>query len=793
MACDEPIDASFIRRAVTATHSSERLVEAARGVCHEGGLADRADCREPGDLSAEAICIRVGVEPCSPDGSAGRGTAAEAKGQGLARRPRILDPACGDGVFLLAAASWLWEQWSAKAAGEQKNTCDFAETDEIIQEQRGKGRSLTSAEVLSRVRLVLHHLYGVDKDMVAVRAARWRLAWWAETGLEPPREWAGGWPLPTGPHGVSPAICYANLSRWVDCFAHNIRCADALIDLAQRPGHDARKHKASLVESAGPAQRGANRGTTGLVDAESSVIETSSGDQPVLPRTGPVIPTPLPDSPDAEIRSCQEVQGEDAKGGALAAELPGGRRTMSQDSFPAATGLCWEQVFPEVFADGGFDAIVGNPPYVNIRLLTQTHGPELKAYYRDRFQCARGAYDLFVIFLERMLELMRDGGRGGAIVPNKLATLDYAQNCRQLFQETTCLEQITDVTECRLFADANVYPYLLIWRKELPSDQQQIQVRRVMTIDDLSPQERDDQTGSRALFQSALARSKSWQLDGGLDVESRVPTRPLAECARILTGTAGFSAKRVAAALVERTALGDRTGFRFIVSGNIDRYAVHLGNVRFAQQRFCDPWLPVHHPVLTPEKRELYSQPKLVLAGLSRCLEVAYDPGGLAAGVQVYLISAPAEDLAYLLAILNSRLLTRLFHLRFEAKRLADGYLAVNKRQLSSLPIRQIAAGDRLGQDLRRQIVARVEPLVQQANQWRDMKDALPGPHEPVLCSAATGQAFHPNVVPSSDQPDAQLVMALTREEDRQLDRLIADLYGLSPEETAGLLSGEES
>jgi hypothetical protein len=104
--------------------------------------------------------------------------------------------------------------------------------------------------------------------------------------------------------------------------------------------------------------------------------------------------------------------------------------------------------------------------------------------------------------------------------------------------------------------------------------------------------------------------------------------------------------------------------------------------------------LDLNSDSLSPLKKQLYSQPKIVIAGMSRRIEAAYDGGGLALGVQVYAAAEPLDNPFYLLALLNSRLMSILFRQRFAAKKLAGGYLAMNKGQLQQLPIRVVEEGD---------------------------------------------------------------------------------------------------
>jgi hypothetical protein len=193
--------------------------------------------------------------------------------------------------------------------------------------------------------------------------------------------------------------------------------------------------------------------------------------------------------------------------------------------------------------------------------------------------------------------------------------------------------------------------------------------------------------------QRSLAAQAGWALHGSLDVESRVATQPLGAWAEIHSGTTGFSASALAARLIERPPEPPPDGFRFVVSGNIDRYAIRPGEVRFMKRRWADPWLPGDSRPLTQRKRRLYADAKILIAGMTRRLEAAWDPGGLALGVQVYAV-VPNSDAFYLLALLNSKLLSHLFRLRFQAKQLSGGYLAINKGQLGRLPIATIDPHD---------------------------------------------------------------------------------------------------
>jgi hypothetical protein len=353
---------------------------------------------------------------------------------------------------------------------------------------------------------------------------------------------------------------------------------------------------------------------------------------------------------------------------------------------------------------GRFDAVVTNPPYVNIRRLAKSGGASLADAYRRRYRCAAGAFDLYVLFLERSVAALAAGGRLGAIVPNKLATLDYARPCRELLLSTGRLDAVVDVSGLRIFRDADVYPYIILWTKRPATPEHAIRVVRPAS----PPAGRliradsslDGPEVPSYVLQSQQRADTGLALGGELDVESRVATLPLAAVSTIHSGATGFQATQLAARLVEKgecrseQSRSECSTFDFIVSGNIDPYAIQLGDVRFMGRNFQQPILPADDPILTARKRQLYAGPKIVLAGMCRRLEAALDKRGLALGVQVYALADWKLDPHYLLAVLNSSLMTHLFRLRFAAKRLAGGYFSLAKNQLAQLPIRMLDLND---------------------------------------------------------------------------------------------------
>ena len=99
----------------------------------------------------------------------------------------------------------------------------------------------------------------------------------------------------------------------------------------------------------------------------------------------------------------------------------------------------WEEQFPEVFEAGGFDAVIGNPPYVRQELLS-----EIKPYLEEHYRSYHGMADLYTYFYELGMRVLRPGGRLSFIVTNKWMKAGYGEPLRRFFGESAWMESVID-------------------------------------------------------------------------------------------------------------------------------------------------------------------------------------------------------------------------------------------------------------------------------------------------------------------------------------------------------------
>ncbi len=117
----------------------------------------------------------------------------------------------------------------------------------------------------------------------------------------------------------------------------------------------------------------------------------------------------------------------------------------------------FQSTFPEVFQKGGFDAIVGNPPYVRMEVFKP-----IKNYLKNRFDSHDERSDLYSYFIEQANKLLNKNGYYGVIVSNKFLRANYGKPLREYLAENTNVEQVIDFAGLPVFLGATVRTVILI-------------------------------------------------------------------------------------------------------------------------------------------------------------------------------------------------------------------------------------------------------------------------------------------------------------------------------------------
>ena len=358
----------------------------------------------------------------------------------MLREVRLLDPAVGSGAFLLGALRLM--------AGPERTP--------------GIRRS-------ARLRAILGAcLFGVDRNAAAVRLAELRL-WLEVVAADPGERPAAVQPLP-------------NLDAL-------IRQGDSLVDpAAGMPFHPpAARHTAELarlrsavVRATGAEKRAA---TTELHRVEHCVAE--DGFVHALARSERAIAELLESARQPSLFGDAKKWTTEER--TRLAELKGVRRRARERlrALHRSREVPWFHYpvhFADVVARGGFDLLVGNPPWVRGEALEPAARRHLAERYRW-FRASRSSTgyahcpDLSIAFLERSLELTAPGGVVALLLPAKLTTTGYAAMTREALARQTTIEVAADLRNEPLARfDATVYPMALLVRRAPPPEDHRIRL-----------------------------------------------------------------------------------------------------------------------------------------------------------------------------------------------------------------------------------------------------------------------------------------------------------------------------
>ena len=125
----------------------------------------------------------------------------------------------------------------------------------------------------------------------------------------------------------------------------------------------------------------------------------------------------------------------------------------------------WDREFPGIFARGGFDAVIGNPPYLRIQGL-QKHYSNQIVYYSKKYQSAVKRFDLYLLFIEKGFSLFNEQGYLGFICPHKFINSDFGSGIRKFLIDNSSLNLLISFGNNLIFNQASTYTGLLFLQKK---------------------------------------------------------------------------------------------------------------------------------------------------------------------------------------------------------------------------------------------------------------------------------------------------------------------------------------
>jgi len=142
---------------------------------------------------------------------------------------------------------------------------------------------------------------------------------------------------------------------------------------------------------------------------------------------------------------------------------------LTQEEIERINPFDWEKEFPTIFQNGGFDIVIGNPPYIGF------HGfKSEKDYLKELYLSATGKFDLYLPFIEKGLKLIKNRGFFGYICPTNFTKRDHGRALRNYIRTSHTIIQIVDFEDVQIFQGVLNYTGIFIIKSARPSQNHKI-------------------------------------------------------------------------------------------------------------------------------------------------------------------------------------------------------------------------------------------------------------------------------------------------------------------------------
>ncbi len=348
-----------------------------------------------------------------------------------------------------------------------------------------------------------------------------------------------------------------------------------------------------------------------------------------------------------------------------------GNSLIDEISFAGDKALNYESEFFNIFNTGGFDVIIGNPPYVRIHEFSD----DVKRYFK-KFESATGQYDIYVLFIEKALKLLKNGGLLGFIVSNKFFISNYGYGLRQYILNNTRIKLIADVSNMNVFKEASVYPVIIILEKQ--KDKRRIKenkiqvIQNILTVSDLNKKEITFNQNSFLKNEKCImdVTSTNKEIIEKIEIDSI----KLGEISKITRGFRPPSQDLV-------TLKPGKGVYKYLVGSDlIDEYNINWsGNyVNYIENRIYEA-----------KPLKIFLQPKILIRDIGKRFNACFDNGEYLCLKTIYFVHSINEyNPKFICALLNSKMMLFYFKSKYSSMHIQGGYLRFRKQFLDLLPIK---------------------------------------------------------------------------------------------------------
>jgi len=492
----------------------------------------------------------------------------------------------------------------------------------------------------------------------------------------------------------------------------------------------------------------------------------------------------------------------------LSSNIKCGNSLIDSKAVAGDKAFKWEEEFALIFEKGGFDVVIGNPPYVNANKLKKSLTELQYKYLKSNYTTAKGTVDLYIYFFEKGIELTKEEGILSYITPNRFLSASYGKALRELLISDCEITSLIDYSDKAVFPDASTYPVISFLQHKSKQDY------TILTgkFDDVTKQVIESNfpsTKLNILDDSILG----FLLNDKLEITEKVINQ-----AESLKNIGKINATSTAKEADDYSDLITETevGYKLINTGTIDPYCNMWGKDEMIDsgKKLLTPYLPKNSSIISDNRHSLYSNPKIIISKIGLQCEAFLDNKGEYASINTNCFHSFAENYTpeYILSWVNSKLYNYTFECFFDGLRMSGGYLLYSAPNLKNTYIKNI---DIVKQEPFIKLVNIISPLINNLNiisgkfsnylqsqlsieklpkklqNWHELEfgDFIKELNKAIKKAGGEKLSKMDEMewmeVFETKKVEAQTLKAQIDKTDKEIDQMVYKLYGLSEEEIA--------
>ncbi|HPY73273.1 MAG: TaqI-like C-terminal specificity domain-containing protein [Methanothrix sp.] len=428
----------------------------------------------------------------------------------------------------------------------------------------------------------------------------------------------------------------------------------------------------------------------------------------------------------------------------------------------------WEAEFPEIMGRGGFDAVIGNPPYITISGKQNSHVSfDVKNYAIARYKSAEYKVNYFSLFIEKGIKLLSDGSRLGFIVPRAFMDNNYFKKLRKIILDSCYLDTLVEIRDSVFNGAETGGNVILVLIKSNCDETYSSNITNGAVVDDVHFFSTDSQAYVK-MEQKHFREQPNFNFfimnkeHFDLIVKIKTSNTTLSDICSVYNGA---NTGNMAKILLSKEKV-DYRYIKILEGKNISRYTICWNGLYICY----DPSLRDKIDIKSLDTRQkkidfalrdpaIFHTDKIILRQTADRLIGTFDDEHYITRHSTHLILMKKDisqiNLKYILGLFNSRLLT--YYYQKIIPEVGKTFAEVKTVNVGRLPIRTI---DFSGPE----DVARHDKMVKLVENMLDL---------------------HRRLSESKTGHEKTLLSRQIETTDRQIDALVYELYGLSEEEIA--------